>query len=405
MARPENVQALFLTLTGSCNLSCSYCFEDDKNSSKMLWDTAKKSLDWALSATNPVEIVFYGGEPLMEFPMIQKAVAYVNERVGPEHQILFGLVTNGLLMRREVLDFLDEHRFSIQLSFDGVPSAQLERGKGTWDILDNLITQLPTTHPKLFSDLTVNITAFPSTIRHLSASVDYFLEKRVIGFGISPVFTDSSSWQVSDIEVLREQFQSIYESSLRHYEEHHCTPFGGFQKADPTSPHAPDGYKMCGVSRGEKPTIDTDGRVHACATFTDSIQTRPEGILKDSLDQVDLGSLHDEGFRSNFESLEEKFEGIEIFDGKESKYSSYAKCNNCQYLSRCSVCPVSIGHIPGNTDPNRIPDFFCAFNLVIHAYGDQFRDAISPRRAFGWKPASESPGLRAIAASSSLRRK
>jgi hypothetical protein len=40
------------------------------------------------------------------------------------------------------------------------------------------------------------------------------------------------------------------------------------------------------------------------------------------------------------------------------------------------VCPTSIGHIPGNTDPDRVPDNLCAYNLVSLAYKDRF-----PRQA------------------------
>jgi hypothetical protein len=37
---------------------------------------------------------------------------------------------------------------------------------------------------------------------------------------------------------------------------------------------------------------------------------------------------------------------------------------------------MSIGHIPGNRDPNRIPDFPCAYNLVSLKYRDLFQTRI-----------------------------
>ncbi len=40
------------------------------------------------------------------------------------------------------------------------------------------------------------------------------------------------------------------------------------------------------------------------------------------------------------------------------------RCCDCPYLPECTVCPVSIGRIPGDTDPDRVPDFLCAFNQV-----------------------------------------
>ena len=41
-------------------------------------------------------------------------------------------------------------------------------------------------------------------------------------------------------------------------------------------------------------------------------------------------------------------------------------------MTTCGVCPVSIGHQPGNTDPDRIPDFLCAYNLVSLKHREQF---------------------------------
>ena len=61
-----------------------------------------------------------------------------------------------------------------------------------------------------------------------------------------------------------------------------------------------------------------------------------------------------------------------IFHDKQDKYSSYGRCGECRYLSTCGVCPVSIGHQPGNDDPDRIPDFQCAYNLVALKYRERF---------------------------------
>ena len=73
------------------------------------------------------------------------------------------------------------------------------------------------------------------------------------------------------------------------------------------------------------------------------------------------------------------------------------------YLTECMVCPVSIGHIPGNRDPHRVPDFPCAFNLVMLGARDRFQAAIDPRRILR-DDGPESDDLRALAALGSRRR-
>jgi len=61
-----------------------------------------------------------------------------------------------------------------------------------------------------------------------------------------------------------------------------------------------------------------------------------------------------------------------IFDNKREKFSSYRECEGCKYLYECSICPVSICHVPGNSDPNRVPDMPCALNLVLLAARERF---------------------------------
>jgi hypothetical protein len=63
---------------------------------------------------------------------------------------------------------------------------------------------------------------------------------------------------------------------------------------------------------------------------------------------------------------------MKIVNGKENKYSSYGTCAECRFLSSCSVCPTSIARIPGNRDPDRVPDFPCAFNLVALEARERF---------------------------------
>ena len=46
-------------------------------------------------------MLFIGGEPLLEFPMIQRAVAYVEARRPPRPAVHYDLITNGTLLGEE----------------------------------------------------------------------------------------------------------------------------------------------------------------------------------------------------------------------------------------------------------------------------------------------------------------
>ncbi|HEX4595731.1 MAG TPA: radical SAM protein [Bryobacteraceae bacterium] len=81
------LQTLVLNLTNQCNLSCQYCYEfgEDKVATPegkpkfMDYETAQASVDFLLDQSvgrRTVHITFFGGETLMNFPLLKKVVTY-----------------------------------------------------------------------------------------------------------------------------------------------------------------------------------------------------------------------------------------------------------------------------------------------------------------------------------------
>ena len=85
-----------------------------------------------------------------------------------------------------------------------------------------------------------------------------------------------------------------------------------------------------------------------------------------------LGDLRDPELGRRLDEYPAAVRAAGIFDNKQDKYSSYLKCGSCRFLHQCSICPVAICHIPGNTDPNRVPDLPCALNLAVLAARELF---------------------------------
>jgi hypothetical protein len=85
-----------------------------------------------------------------------------------------------------------------------------------------------------------------------------------------------------------------------------------------------------------------------------------------------LGDFREPGFAGRLERYPQAARAAGIFHDKAGKRSSLGRCGECAFLERCSVCPASIGHIPGNDDPGRVPDFPCAFNRVALGYQERF---------------------------------
>ena len=380
MTSPRQIRHLCLVLTARCNLRCSYCYQNAKKSLNMTWETIRASLELILDSHHrEVELAFVGGEPLLEFSSVRRAVEYFEENRPPDKRVKYSISTNGTLLTEEVASFLAEHRFNTQLSFDGISDAQDYRGEGTFKILDRLLDRLRREREDFFRrDLAISLTLIPPTIIHLADSVDYFLEKGVQKISIFPAITSNPTWQDEHIEELDAQFDRILESSLNHCRRTSELPLPVFRHKYDNSTCSPRARAMCGVVKGEGLTVDVDGQAYGCAVFANSYQHFHSQFLRRRLDTMRMGRIDDPEFPKRYASFPEAARRSGLFHHKENKYSSYRRCGECSYITHCSVCPVSIGHIPENSDPDRVSDFCCAYNLVALKYRDRFPSQPNP---------------------------
>jgi sulfatase maturation enzyme AslB (radical SAM superfamily) len=390
MASPGALQRVDVVLTAGCNLRCGYCYQNDKKPRSMDWETLRASADLLLRSRQPeVRMLFIGGEPLLEFPLIRRAVEYIESARKRDLTVRYNIVTNGTLLREEQAAFLVEHDFEVQLSFDGVPSAQDLRGPGTFAVLDRLLDRLREEHPVFFAErVTVAITLLPSTIPFLADSIEYFLGKEVRQLAVSPALTHQP-WRDEMMAELDGQFARVFRASLRHYRRTGEVPFSLFRREGGDADERPQNVDMCGVARGETPAVDVDGQVHGCLMFVDSYQKFPTQFLRTRLEAMRMGDLRDPQLARRMAAYPSAAKAAGIFHDKQRKYSSYGRCAECRHLGTCGVCPVSIGHQPGNTDPDRIPDFQCAYNLVSLEYRERFPVQPGLRERLSQGPMSE----------------
>lgn len=137
---------IVLNVNTGCNLSCSYCYKEDLDTPskgrKMAFETAVRSIDLLLAESpdrDSYNIVFFGGEPLSNLPLIREVVAHAEPRFAAlGKEVSFSLTTNATLLTEEAVDWFDAHRFGLTVSMDG-PKALHDRnrltvgGKGSYD--------------------------------------------------------------------------------------------------------------------------------------------------------------------------------------------------------------------------------------------------------------------------------
>jgi sulfatase maturation enzyme AslB (radical SAM superfamily) len=342
-------------------------------------DTMFRGIDLVFASEHDeVDVTFFGGEPLLEMDALRSGVAYAEERKrATGKHVTYSISTNGLLLDAEAVEFLAKHRFYTQLSFDGVAPMQKLRGTGTFEVLDGRLRELADRYPAFLRDCVhIGITLVPKTVPHLADSIEYFIDRGVREIGINPSMSIMMDWELSRIHELEEQFVRILEVSVSHYQATSEIPLKVFRGGRTNSLPRPESITMCGVMRGEEPAVDVDGQVHGCATFVPSFQRFRSRFLRDRIDDMSIGDLRAPDFQERYQRFADAAERAGIFHHKEEKHSEYGRCGDCKYLASCSICPMSIGNLPGNEDPHRVPDFACAFNLVALKHRDLFWDRI-----------------------------
>jgi uncharacterized protein len=110
-------------VTLRCEHSCQYCQVSRQSDNKLQFDMPLADADAALGLTlrSPapaIKIEFQGGEPLLNFGLIQHIVCEATRR-NNDKRIQFVIATNLALVDREMLNFCQEHEINISTSLDG----------------------------------------------------------------------------------------------------------------------------------------------------------------------------------------------------------------------------------------------------------------------------------------------
>ena len=368
----RGLSTLTLIVTAACNMRCRYCYQTPAPLG-LDWETAREAVDVLLaSARRRAQIVFHGGEPLLGFPLIQRVVEHVESSKPDGLHVNLDLATNGLLLDDETVAFLERHRFTVGLSFDGAREAQDVRGPGTFDRLDALLDRLEREHATWYqSSVTIAITVAPDTLAMLPGSARYFIERRVPSFTIAPTFGSSPAWPLERAGELDDAFTGISESCRQAYAQTGRVPLLLFRKHRPDRAGSPD-RAMCPLGAGDRLAVDVDGTAYACALAAPSFQRFRGALAERSLGALRVGPIGGPDLPERLEAFRQSFGSIAVFNNRGDKYSGYERCRDCAYVGRCDICPVAVTHRDGNDDPHRMPDFQCAFTRASLAARDRF---------------------------------
>lgn len=194
---PIPIMNMCLFLTQSCNLRCIYCYGGGGEYGKgghMDEKTAFQAVDWMIIQSlklKKLHISFFGGEPLLSFPLMKAVVEYAERRVSEAGKdVVFHGTTNATLLDDEKIAFLKEHQIAFMVSFDGTKELQDRQrpypdGRGSYDStvpgIKKLIRAMPetqghavivgTTDPQEVKDALLEIGFAETTVMPVSRSL------------------------------------------------------------------------------------------------------------------------------------------------------------------------------------------------------------------------------------------
>lgn len=272
---------------------------------------------------NEAYVNFYGGEPLLELPLMQYAIALF-ERKSRESgkNIRYSMTTNGSLLTPEIAAYLDHHRFSLMLSFDGL-AQEARQPKSLREI--SAIGQMLQRYPGI--ELKTNSVFGPETIDLLADSVRFLLERGFFRQMLS--LNTLTPWGDADLERLAEQFHRIKEILLTHYRQYKSIPIPEF-----AAPPRQGLFRCDACTR--RIAVAPNGDMWGCFRFPDFF-----------IDKQDTREYR-KFFIGELEKVAHRFD--ESWDTAARHYKTLNQamfftdetfCSQCPDLLHCHVCPVS----------------------------------------------------------------
>jgi uncharacterized protein len=295
--RRRFVSALCLIMATDCNLRCKYCYAGGGNYKhpRKLMNTvvAEKSIDFFVGNSGrlaPLEVSFFGGEPLLNFEVIKDTVHYA-EKVGPQHgkKFSFTVTTNGTLLTPEMMDFFVEHDFSYIISIDGPKELNdlfrvFPSGCGTYDMVISKLREFTGRHPNVYRKITLRGT-FTSQTKDITKSLYHLKQLGFKDISLETAATEDESFQINEnnMSSILEEYDKTAKAyletiksgdDLRFFHMHQLF----FQVAEGTQR-----ITQCGAGFGYL-AVDPDGTIYPCHRLVGDSRFTMGSVFQNTLD-------------------------------------------------------------------------------------------------------------------------
>lgn len=158
------------------------------------WLVGQKEKDRYASPNEEMAVTFFGGEPLLNFPVVKHGMLYTKERYADTGMnVGIYILSNGTVVTDEMIDFFREARkwkrvnFHMQISMDGCEVShdkyrKFQSGGGSFQKINENISKLKTVFPNLI----IRQTVVPGNVQMLSEDYKYLLQTGARTINLTP---------------------------------------------------------------------------------------------------------------------------------------------------------------------------------------------------------------------------
>lgn len=339
----SEVYMFIIATTEQCNLRCTYCcysgeYEGNHshNSRTLCEGDIQAIYDFIdkTAKTKPIRISFYGGEPLVNYPLVQYAIQAGQQRW--EDDVTFSVSTNGTLLTEERIDWLVNNCVELAISIDGTqPFHDAHRvdakGNGSYTKVRNALAYLHSNtfnqHPKVVLMMTLPSVSKLMPIAqawHEDEMLQHYTPTHISG--LTPNF--SQGVEKEEWEALKTQYIQLLDTYEQHPEWSVLQTFFdeivSYWKNRPVFEVSESTPLSTCMPVNTKLYIDANLQLAVCEKFNDRFRI---GTIKDGIDWQKANEMTKEYFRK-----------------RENR------CTYCPAVRMCNMCLTSIEYTDDQWD-------------------------------------------------------
>lgn len=295
------ISSICMMISQDCNLRCAYCYAETGTFGRerllMSKEIAEKAIEFLFKHCGNsrfLTVVFFGGEPLLNFDVLKHTVDYA-KRLGGQcnKEVGFTITTNGTLLTATIKDYLSRNGIGMMISLDGMPEIQdkmrpFSDGKGSYDkVYQNIAEMLREPASNNFSvrgTMTRENIDLLGMVKHLAS-----IGCRCIS--VEPCYTLNGKLGIleKDVYAVKEEYTNLAREYIKAAKSGKYFSFSQFEDIMNQTQHANLHVVSCGAGASYI-AISADGGLYPCHRLvgTDGYSF---GNVRDGFDNLEILQL------------------------------------------------------------------------------------------------------------------